>query len=121
MTELSIDLEPDALLDGQARRGALDLLAAAAEGTDDAAEHDRAGDALQALLAVVIGYVEVRPESAPALSSMLSTVARQHSAFAAVAYALAEQAFRAGQADPTGDEPDYVALLAAATRDLEQY
>lgn len=121
MTELSIDLEPDPVLDGQARQGALDLMTAGADGTDDPAAHERAGDALQAMLAAVLGPVEVRPESAPALSHMLSTVARQHSAFAAVAYAVAEQAYLAGQADPTGVEPDYRALLAAAARTLEAY
>lgn len=119
MTELDIDLQPDPERDARARREALALLAAARDDGDEAAEQEAAGRALQALLEVVVGPVEVRPESAPALSAMLSSVARQYSAFGAVAHVLAAEAFAAGQADPQAPGPDLDGLLAATGRVLD--
>lgn len=114
VTDIGIDLAPDPEQDVRARRAALALLAAGQE--DDALDEDavqeRTGQALHGLLETVVGPIDVRPESAPALQAMLSTVARQHSAFAAIAQALALEAFAAGQADPDAEGPDLPALLA---------
>lgn len=119
MTDISIDLAPDPQQDAAARRAALGLLAAGHD-ADEAVVHEHSGVALNELLARVVGPVEVRPESAPALQAMLSTAARQFTAFAAVAYVFAEEAFAAGQREPYADGPDHAQLLTAVSQVLEQ-
>lgn len=117
MTDIAIDLAPDPQQDAAARRAALALLVAGHD-DDEAVVHEHSGVALQELLAQVVGAVEVRPESAPALQAMLSTAARQFAAFAAVAYVFAEEAFAAGQREPYADGPDHAQLLAAVSEAL---
>lgn len=112
MTEISIDLAPDPEQDAQAQRAALGLLTASLYDADEPGVKELAGAALHELLESVVGDLsEVREESKPALQHMLSVVARQHSAFTAVAFALAAEAYTAGQAEPGADEPDWLELL----------
>ena len=117
--DIDIDLVPDPDQDAEARRAALALVAAGLE-DDELAEQEQAGTALQDLLAIVVGPVEVRPESAAALSAMPSTVGRQFNAFASLAWIVADEAFAAGQAAPPGTRPDHEQVLAAVADVVEQ-
>lgn len=112
MTEISIDLQPDPVQDGRARRAALGLLTATLYDPQDDGPKELSGAALQDLVEQVVGEVgAVREESRPALERMLSVVARQHSAFTGIALALAVEGYAAGQRDPQGEDPDVHALL----------
>jgi hypothetical protein len=119
VTDIAIELEPDPAQDDLARRAALALIVAGHDEDEDVV-HQRSSAALHDLVAMVVGPVEVRPESAPALSAMLSTAARQYTAFGALAYVIADQAFAAGQRSPAADGPDHGEILAATAEVLER-
>ncbi len=119
MTDIAIELEPDPAQDDQARRAALALVVAGHDDDEDVV-HARSSAALHELVSMVVGPIEVRPESAPALSAMLSTAARQFTAFGALAYVIADQAFAAGQRAPGADGPDHAEILAATAEVLER-
>ena len=121
MTEISIDLVPDPARDVQARRAALSLLTATLYDPQDDGPKELSGAALQDLVEQVVGELGgVREESREALQVMLSAVARQYAAFTGIALALAAEGFLAGQRDPAGEEPDYLALLERVRAAVEQ-
>lgn len=123
MANIDIELEPDPERDADARRAALALVTATYYDADPAQEggvQALSSAALHDLLSRVVGAIDVRPESAPALSEMLSTAARQFTAFSAVAYAIADQAFLAGQRSPDDAGPDYGQVLRATSELLQQ-
>ncbi len=121
MTEISIDLVPDPRRDAQARRAALALVTATLHDGDDDGVKPLSSAALQDLVEQVVGEIGgVREESRAALQLMLSVVTRQYSAFTAVAYAFAAEAFAAGQRDPDAHEPDLEGLLAGVRRAIEE-
>lgn len=112
MTDISIDLLPDPEQDGQARRSALSLLTATLYDPQDEGPRELSSAALADLVEQVVAAIGgVREESREALQAMLSVVARQYSAFTALGLLLAAEGYAAGQRDPLGEEPDYVALL----------
>ena len=120
MTDISIDLQPDPVRDAQARRSALALLTATLHDPEGDGFKELSSAALQDLAEQVVAEIGgVREESRPALELMLSVVARQYSAFTSVAYALADEAFAAGQRDPEAEQPDLGALLGGVRRALE--
>lgn len=82
--------------------------------------HQQSGAVLRDLVSAVVGQVDVRPESAPALQAMLSTAARQFAAFAALTYVVAQEAFVAGQESPDAPGLDVGALLSAVSDVLGQ-
>lgn len=123
MANIDIALEPDPQRDAEARRSALALITATYYDAGDAeqgAVQELSSAALHDLLTSLVGAIDVRPESAPALSAMLSTAARQFTAFSAVAYAIADQAFLAGQRSPDADGPDYADVLRGTSEVLQQ-
>ena len=122
MANIDINLEPDPQRDAEARRAALALITATYydAGDDDGSVRELSSVALHDLLSAVVGEIDVRPESAPALSAMLGTAARQFTAFSAVAYAIADQAFRAGQQAPKAEAPDYEQVLRSTSEVLQQ-
>lgn len=121
MTDIAIDLLPDPERDTQARRSALALLTATLLDPPGDGPKELSSAALQDLVEQVVGEVGgVREESKPALQAMLSVVARQYSAFTALAYALAAEAFVAGQRDPGTEGPDVAELLAQVRAAVEQ-
>lgn len=112
MADISIDLAPDPDKDARAQTEALALMTASLYDVDEPGVKELASAALNDLLESVVGDLsQIREESKPALEQMLSVVARQHSAFAAVAFALAAHAYSAGQAEPDAQEPDWLQLL----------
>jgi hypothetical protein len=112
MTDISIDVAPDPERDVQARRAALALLTAALYDPQDDGPRELSSAALADLVEQVVSEIGgVREESKEALQVMLSVVARHYSAFTAMALLLATEGFSAGQRDPLGEEPDYLALL----------
>ena len=112
MTDLAIDLVPDPERDARARRAALSLLTATLYDPQDDGPRELSSAALQALVEQVVGEIGgVREESRPALQLMLTAVARQYSAFTGLAFALAAEAYVAGQRDRVGEEPDWPGLL----------
>ena len=121
MANIDINLEPDPHRDAEARRAALALITATYyDAGDEGAVRELSSVALHDLLTAVVGEIDVRPESAPALSAMLGTAARQFTAFSAVAYAIADQAFRAGQQFPSAEAPDYEQVLRSTSEVLQQ-
>ena len=122
MADIDINLEPSPERDAEARRAALALITATYYDADGAtgAEQELSGVALHALLSTVVGEIDVRPESAPALSAMLATAARQFTAFSAVAYAIADQAFYAGQQLPDAQGPAYTEILRSTSEVLQR-
>lgn len=120
MAEISIDLVPDPERDRAARRRALALATAALYDGDGPGNKELSSVALRDLVEDVVGVVgEVREESAPALQAMLSVVSRQYSAFVGLSYVVAAEAFAAGQRDPDAAQPDYGAVLRAASEAME--
>ena len=121
MTELSIDLVPDPDRDARARRAALALLTATFYDPQDDGPKELSSAALQDLVEQVVGEIGgVREESRAALQLMLTAVARQYSAFTALAYEFALEAYAAGQRDPMGEEPDLADLLDRVRAAVEQ-
>lgn len=120
MTDIAIDLQPDPVRDAQARRAALALVTAMLYDVDDDGPKQMSSGALQGLVEQVVAEIGgVREESKPALQVMLTAVARQYSAFTGVAYALAAEAFQAGQRAPRDEEPDLDDLLSRVRHGLE--
>ena len=120
MAEISIDLVPDPERDAAARRAALALVTAALYDGDGPGTKELSSVALRDLVEDVVGVVgEVREESAPALEAMLSVVSRQYSAFVALTYVVAAEAFAAGQREPNAAGPDLGAVLRAASEAIE--
>lgn len=120
MAEISIDLVPDPERDGAARRAALALVTAALYDGDGPGTKELSSVALRDLVEDVVRVVgEVREESAPALQAMLGVVSRQYSAFVALSYVVAAEAFAAGQREPDAPEPDFGAVLRAASTAME--
>lgn len=119
MTDIAIDLQPDPVQDDLARRAALALIVAGHDEDEDVV-HAQSSAALHELVSLVVGPIEVRPESAPALSAMLAVAARQFTAFGALAYVIADQAFAAGQRSPAADGPDHGEILVATAEVLER-
>jgi hypothetical protein len=121
MTELAIDLLPDPDRDARARRAALALLTATLHDPLDDGPKELSSAALQDLVEQVVGEIGgVREESRAALQLMLTAVARQYSAFTALAYGFALEAYAAGQRDPMGEEPDLADLLDRVRAAVEQ-
>lgn len=119
MTDIAIDLEPDPRRDAAARRAALALVAAGQD-EDQEVVHEQSGAVLHDLVSAIVGQVDVRPESAPALEAMLTTAARQFTAFAALTYVVAQEAFLAGQESPNAPGLDIGALLSGVSDVLGQ-
>ena len=82
--------------------------------------HQQSGAVLHDLVTAVVGQIDVRPESAPALQVMLATAARQFLAFATLTYVVAQEAFVAGQQAPDAPGVDVGALLSAVSDVLGQ-
>jgi hypothetical protein len=121
MAEISIDLVPDPARDARARRAALALLTATLYDPDVAGHKELSSVALHDLIELVVGDIgQVREESAAALQVLLTAVARQYSAFASLAYALAGEAFLAGQQSPHAQEPDLAEVLNRVSRALDR-
>ena len=120
MTALSIDLVPDPERDAQARRAALALVTATLYDPEGPGLKELSSVALHDLIEAVVADIGgVHAESAEALQLILTTVARQYSAFAGVAYAFAGQAFAAGQRNPDAEQPDYGEVLLAVSQVLD--
>ncbi len=120
MADISIDLVPDPARDVPARTAALSLLTATLYDPQDDGPKELSSAALQDLVEQVVGEIGgVREESKPALQVMLTAVARHYSAFTGLAYALAAEAYAAGQRDPLTEEPDFVELLERVRRGVE--
>lgn len=121
MTDIAIDLVPDPARDVQARRAALALLTATVYDPQGDGDKELSSVALQDLVEQVVGEVGgVREESKPALQLMLTAVARHYSAFTSLAFAVAAEAYVAGQQDPSSQEPDLGALLDRVRAAVEQ-
>lgn len=121
MTDLAIDLVPDPPRDVQARRAALALLTATVHDPQGDGHKELSSAALQDLVEQVVGEIGgVREESKPALQLMLTAVARHYSAFTGLAFALAAEAYAAGQREPLAQEPDLLALLGGVHAAVEE-
>jgi hypothetical protein len=114
VANISIDLVPDPAKDATARQAALALVTGMLyDPAGPGEEKDLSAAALHDLVEQVVGDIgEVREESAAALQHMLTVVARQYSAFAALAYAASVEAFAAGQRDPDAGELDFADVLS---------
>lgn len=120
MVDLRIELGPDPDRDATARRNALALVTATVYEAAGTQGQEMSAAALNELVERVVGEIgEVREESVAALQHMLAVVARQYSAFAGVAHAIAAEAFSAGQQEPDADEPDYEQVLARVSALIE--
>lgn len=121
MVDISIDVVPDPARDAQARRGALALLTAMVYDPEGDGAKDLSSAAMQDLVEQVVAQIgEVREESAAGLRVMLAAVARQYSAFAALAYATAVEAYEAGRRAQDGEELDVPEVLAGVRQAVEQ-
>ena len=120
MPDLRIELAPDPDRDARARRAALALVTATVYEAAGTEGQELSAAALNELVERVVGEIGgVREESVDALQQMLGVVARQYSAFAGVAHAIATEAFAAGQQEPEADLPDYEQVLARVSRLIE--
>lgn len=121
MTDIAIDLVPDPARDAQARRAALALLTATVYDPQGEGHKELSSTALQDLVEQVVGEIgAVREESKPALQLMLTAVARHYSAFTSLSFAFAAEAYAAGQAEPSAQEPDLHGLLDRVRTAVEQ-
>jgi hypothetical protein len=120
MVSISIDLVPDPARDARAREAALALVTGMLyDPAGPGEEKDLSAAALNQLVEQVVGEIgEVREESAAALQHMLTVVARQYSAFAALAYAIGVEAFAAGQRAPDAPELDLPDVLSRVRQAL---
>ena len=121
MVDISIDVLPDPVRDAQARRGALALLTGMVYDPEGDGPKDLSSAALQDLVEqVLVDIGEVREESAAALQLILSAVARQYTAFAAVASYTAVEAYEAGRRARGDGELDLPEVLAGVRQALDQ-